>query len=165
MWISQGSMQGLILLMLYLHMQQSHLVTHCLEWSDWMCHHWACGAHQTRKRGRYAGRKNHHTETLTDPRAIKYCSVLHVCWNKPKQPSSLRDGWWWHRSVSRALGLLLGINKQNQQWVLAAKGAYGILGCVSKRKASRSRSVVLLLCTALVRLHLVYPAQLWFPHY
>lgn len=115
-------------------MQQSHLITHCLEWSDWMCHHWACGAHQTRKRGRYAGRKNHRTETLTDPRAIKYCSVLHVCWNKPKQPSSLRDGWWWHRSVSRALGLLLGINKQNQQWVLAAKGAYGILGCVSKRK-------------------------------
>ncbi|PKU39039.1 hypothetical protein llap_10657 [Limosa lapponica baueri] len=52
-----------------------------------------------------------------------------------------------------------------QQGVLAAQKASHTLGCVKRSVASRSREVILSLCSALVRPHLEYCVQLWGPQH
>jgi len=64
------------------------------------------------------------------------------------------------------VGVLLdGKLGMSQQHALADQEANGILDCIKRSVASRTRKVILPLCAVLVRPHVEYCIQMWSPQY
>jgi len=90
------------------------------------------------------------------------CKVLHLERNNCMHHYSLGDGLLERSSAEKDLSVLVGNRKaMRQQCALVSKKANGILGCIKKSVASRSREVLLPFYLALVRPHLNYDIQFW----
>ncbi|GAB0176127.1 mitochondrial enolase superfamily member 1 [Grus japonensis] len=94
------------------------------------------------------------------------CRVLHLGRNNPMHQYTSGVDLLGSSTAEKDLGVLVD-NKlsMSQQCALVAKAANGILGCMQKSLANRSREVILLLYSALVRPHLEFCVQFWAPQF
>ena len=90
------------------------------------------------------------------------CKVLHLGQGKPKHKYKLEDEGVESNPEEKDLGVLVD-EKLNttQECTLATQKANCLLGCIKSSMASRSREVILPLCSAQVRSHPESCVQLW----
>jgi len=89
------------------------------------------------------------------------CGILYLGRNNHMHQYSLEDELLDWSSVERDLGVLMNSGfTMSQQCALVAKKTCGILGCIKKSMASRSRKMFFLLYSTLLSPHLEYCAQL-----
>ncbi|GAB0184181.1 hypothetical protein GRJ2_000883400 [Grus japonensis] len=94
------------------------------------------------------------------------CKVLHVGWCNPKHNYRLGEEWIESSPEEKDLGVLIDEKlNMSRQCALAAQKANHVLSHIKRGVTSRSREVILPLCSALVRPHLEYCVQLWGPQY
>ncbi|KAJ7401356.1 ring finger protein 217 [Pitangus sulphuratus] len=91
------------------------------------------------------------------------CGVLHLGRNNPGHQYRLGANLLESSSAEKDLRILVYNLSMSQQCALGAKKASGILDCIRKSIASRSREGILLLYSALMRPHLECCVLLWAP--
>ncbi|XP_055556619.1 uncharacterized protein LOC129735227 [Falco cherrug] len=92
------------------------------------------------------------------------CKVLHLDQGNPWYQYRLGDEGVERSPAKKDLGVLVDEKlDMSQQSVPRAQKANCILGCIKRNVASRSRQVILPLCSTLVRPHLEYCTQVWSP--
>lgn len=92
--------------------------------------------------------------------------VLHLRKNNFTHQYRLGDDQLERSSTEKGLVVLVDNRLAiSQQCALGAKNASGILRCINKNMASRSRDVILLFYCALVRSHLEYCIPFWDPQF